>query len=139
MTIEDDNVALLKRLYAGWNDTRGGSIADMFASMADDVEWHSLASGGAGLEFSRCCTSKGDVERYFGELAADWAMNYYDIEEFVAQGERVVAIGRCSWTHRRTGKQIESPKADVVRIRDGKIVAFMEFFDTAQAAAAARA
>jgi ketosteroid isomerase-like protein len=30
----------------------------------------------------------------------------------------------------------QSPKADIFRFRDGKIVEFLEFFDTAAAAAA---
>ncbi|MGL4462541.1 MAG: nuclear transport factor 2 family protein [Planctomycetia bacterium] len=43
-----------------------------------------------------------------------------------------------AYRHRETGKIAESPKADVVRFRDGQIVEFFEFFDTARALAATR-
>jgi ketosteroid isomerase-like protein len=40
--------------------------------------------------------------------------------------------------YRKTGIVVESPKADVFRFRDGLIVEFFEFFDTARALAATR-
>jgi hypothetical protein len=35
--------------------------------------------------------------------------------------------------HRQTGKTAESPKEDVFRLRGGKVVDFMEYYDTAKA------
>ena len=61
----------------------------------------------------------------------------YTADEFVAQGDRVVMLGSCEWKHRGTGKTVKTPKADVIRMRDGKIVDFMEFYDTAAAIAGA--
>jgi ketosteroid isomerase-like protein len=42
-------------------------------------------------------------------------------------------------THELTGKTAQSPEADIFRFRDGKIVEFVEFFDTAAAVAASQA
>lgn len=77
-----------------------------------------------------------EVGGYLKDLVRDWQMIYYEVDEFVAQGERVVMLGNCSWRHRATGKTIESPKADIIRLRHGKIIDFIEFFDTAKVVAA---
>lgn len=44
-------------------------------------------------------------------------------------------LSSVAFRHRKTGKVAESPKADVFRFRDGLIVEFAEFFDTARALA----
>jgi len=31
-------------------------------------------------------------------------MNYYRIDEYIAQGDRVVALGQVSFKHKKTGK-----------------------------------
>ncbi len=74
---------------------------------------------------------------YFQGLGADWEMVYYNADEFVAQGDRVVMIGSCSWRHRATGNVIDTPKVDIFRLRGGKIAAFFELYDTAKVTAAA--
>lgn len=139
MTPEERNVDLVKSLYDIWSGEKGARFDHIVEIVAEDVRWQSLPRGGAGLEFTRCCHSRDDVLRYFKELAADWELLSYDVHEFIAQGERVVALGRCAFRHRRTGKVAETDKADVVRVRDGRIVEFFEFFDTAAAEAAGRA
>lgn len=48
----------------------------------------------------------------------------------------VVVRSRFAFRNKQTGKSFESPKADFVRFRDGKIVEFFEFYDTAKAVAA---
>jgi ketosteroid isomerase-like protein len=60
-------------------------------------------------------------------------MKYYIIDEFIAHGDGVVALGQCSFEHKQTGKTLITPKADFQRFRDGKICEFFEFDDTAQA------
>jgi ketosteroid isomerase-like protein len=42
------------------------------------------------------------------------------------------------WHRRRSGIAIDTPKADFLRLRAGRIVEFYEFYDTAMALAAAR-
>lgn len=138
-TPEDRNIALLKPLYDIWNGTKGARFDHFLDIVADDVRWQSLPRGGAGMEFTRCCATKDEVVAYFNGLARDWEMLSYDVHEYIAQGDRVVALSRCAFRHRRTGRTVETDKADVVRIRDGKIVQFFEFFDTAAADSAGRA
>jgi uncharacterized protein len=64
-------------------------------------------------------------------------MIQYKIDEYIAQGDRVVAVGSCAFRNKRTGKVLDTPKADFHKFRKGKICEFFEFYDTAQAIAQA--
>ena len=131
--IEDDNVKILKEAYQYWSDHKEGSFEYWMDLMADNIQLNSIADGRKGMEFSRPCCCKQDVVRYFEELASEWEMIHYTVNEFIAQGERVVVIGSCGWKNRKTGKTVETPKADIIRMRNSKIIEFYEFYDTAKA------
>ena len=133
MSSETANVDLLRTAYQRWHDSKGGSIDHWLSLMTDDVKFRSLADGAKPMAFTRVSTCKDDVKRYFAGLSADWEMDFYRIDEYIAQGDRVVALGSCSFRHKQTGKTLNTPKADFHRFRAGKICEFFEFYDTAQA------
>jgi ketosteroid isomerase-like protein len=133
MSREEIHVELLKEAYKKWHDTKAGSVDHWLDLMTEDVKFRSLAAGAAKMEFTRTSTCKDEVKRYFTELTSQWEMIHYVIDEYIAQRERVVALGNCSFKHKQTGKILETPKADFHNIRDGKICEFFEFYDTAQA------
>ena len=63
-------------------------------------------------------------------------MIHYETSVFAADTDRVVMLGSTAWRNRRTQKVVDTPKADLVTFRDGKIVDFSEFYDTAKLFAA---
>jgi ketosteroid isomerase-like protein len=138
MTTTEDNVQKLKQAYALWNERKPGTLGFFFEMIDDDVRWRSLGGGAPSLEFTRERTGKDDVRRYFEELVMGWELIHFTPEEYIAQDDRVVMRGRCGFRCRRTGKVVETPKADFFRFRDGKVVDFYEFYDTAGALAATR-
>jgi ketosteroid isomerase-like protein len=79
---------------------------------------------------------RDEIKEYFAGLARDWEMIEYRVDHFVAQGDRVVALGHCSWRAKKSGAVVSTPKADSWQFKDGKAVAYYEFFDTAQVAKA---
>jgi ketosteroid isomerase-like protein len=137
MTVEQDNVALLREAYVGWNANKGCDVTCWMSVIHDDFKLASLADGAPEVPFTVPRNGREQVLEYLEGLNRDWEMVYCDIDDFVAQGDRVVAMGRTAWRHRGTGKVTESPKIDVWRIRDGKAVEFAEFYDTASMYAAA--
>jgi len=139
MSTEDSNVTVLKEAYRQWHETKGGSVDHWLTLMTDDVKFRSLAEGTKPMEFTCTSSCKSDVQRYFAGLTEDWQMNYYRMDEYIAQGDRVVALGSCSFKHKKTGKILETPKADFHKFRDGKICEFFELYDTAQALGVATA
>ena len=132
------NADKLRQAYQVWHDTRGANGSVWLDLFADDVVLRSLADGASGMKFSAPRTGKAAAEHYLAELAREWEMEYFKTDDFIADGDRVAVVGRCAWRYRDTGKTAESPVVTIWRFRDGKVVEFMEFYDTAKAFAAAR-
>lgn len=134
---QETHVSLLREAYKKWHDTKAGSVDHWLELMTDDIQFRSLAGGAGKMEFTRTSTCKEEVRHYFSELTSQWEMIHYTIDEYIAQGERVVALGNCSFLHKQTGKILDTPKADFHKFRGGKICEFFEFYDTAQAISSA--
>ena len=126
------NVEILKPLYAKWHETKGGSVEDWMAILADEIDFRSLAMGQLeGGRFTAPRSSREAVRGYFEELLGEWKMVHFTVDEFIADGGRVCMIGSTAWTHKTSGKTVETPKVDVWRFENGKAVAFFEYYDTA--------
>ncbi len=138
MSTPDENAARLRHAYQRWHDTKGGSADTWLDLMADDVRMRSVGEGAPGMDFTRPNVGKAAAAAYFAGLAGDWEMVHYTADEFIARDDRVVVLSLVAFRYRATGKVASSPKADVFRFRDGMIVEFFEFFDTAAALAATR-
>ena len=137
MSEEGRNVELLERAYRRWSESKGGSVGDWLAICADRMAFGSLAHGAEPTPYLTAYRSRDDLKSYFEGIARDWEMMEYTVDHFVAQGDRVVMVGRCAWRYRKTDKVVWTPKCDVWRFNDGKAVEFFEFYDTAQVMAAA--
>ena len=135
---EEKNVSLLREAYKHWDESKAASANHWLNLAAENVTWKSIGGGTAGLEFTRHCDSKAELKQYFAELSNDWEMLHYTVDEFIAQGDRVVMVGSCGWRNRSTGSVVETPKVDIVRMKDSKMVEFYEFFDTAKTLAASQ-
>jgi hypothetical protein len=133
-----DNVAKLKDAYRQWHETKGGSVKVWLDLMADDVKVRSLAAGAPAAPFTSAIDSKEQFKRYFDGLLGDWEMINYKTGRFIAEGEHVAMLGSTAWRNRKTRREVDTPKADFWTFRDGKVVEFHEFYDTAALVVAAQ-
>jgi ketosteroid isomerase-like protein len=137
MSDEARNVEILKRAYGRWSDTLGGSVDDWLAICAENISFGSLAQGAPeGAKYLTEYNSRDALKTYFAGLERDWQMIEFATEHFVAQGDRVVMIGRCAWRYKKTGKVVWTHKADSWRFEGGKAIEYFEYYDTAQVHAA---
>lgn len=125
MSEEARNVAVLKEAYRLWHQTKGGSVEHWLNLFADACTFGSIAQSVGSTPYMTMYESKDALRGYFRGIQRDWRMIEFRTEHFVAQGDRVVMLGRCSWKAIRTGKTLWSPKADSFRFADGKIVEFL--------------
>jgi hypothetical protein len=132
MSDEAQNLAILKEAYTRWSESKGDSADHWTSIFADQIKFGSLAQGGHGVPFLTAYQNRDDLAQYFAGLKRDWEMIEFVTEQFVAQGDRVVMLGRCSWRNRRTGKIVATPKADSWRFAGGKATEYYEYYDTAQ-------
>ena len=136
MSDEARNVEILKAAYRRWSETLGGSGDEWLKICAETIQFGSIAQGPEGAKYLTEYRSRDALKEYFAGIERDWQMIEYAAEHFVAQGDRVVMLGRCAWRYKKTGKVVWTHKADSWRFADGKAVEFFEFYDTAQVHAA---
>jgi ketosteroid isomerase-like protein len=138
MTVEADNIAILKRAYEDWDRSKGAGTDYMMAVFHENVRLTSLADGADPVAFTSARKGKEDFLNYIDGLTRDWEMIFYRVDEYIAQGERVVAIGSTSWRNKKTRKILTTPKVDIWRMKNGKAIEFAEYYDTAKLIAAAQ-
>lgn len=129
---EAQNVTVLIDAYRRWADSKGGSADHWMTIVADNIDFGSIGRGPVGASYLTAYNRRDMLRQYFEGLRNDWEMLEYVADHFVAQGDRVVMLGRCSWRYKKTGKVVSTPKADSWRFVNGKAVEFFEYYDTAQ-------
>jgi hypothetical protein len=134
MSIEEENVALLREGYRRWAESKGASVQHWLDLAADDIALHTLG----GEPGQAPAIGKPALRAYLASVNANWEMLAYEVAETIAQGDRVVAIISSSWRSRRTGQTGELQMVNIWRMRGGRAVEFAELYDTALALAAAQ-
>jgi ketosteroid isomerase-like protein len=71
------------------------------------------------------------VNAFFRTLAERWEFLVFEPAEYIASGDRVIALGRYEVRSRQTGRMAASHWAMVWTFRNGKAVRFQEYTDTA--------
>jgi ketosteroid isomerase-like protein len=128
---EQDNTAVAQQAYNNFNT---GNIQALLDQMSDNVTWQLPEIEGVPLAGKR--TGRNGVKDFFATLARDQEVLEFEPRESLAQGDKVVSLGHYKWRVKETGREYESDFVHVFTIRDGKIVAFREHFDTAVVAVA---
>ena len=126
-----ESLAVQSRIYAEYGR---GNRAPVLEALADDVTWCSVAC--AGIPWSGTYRGRKGVEDFFARLDAAAEITAYEVARVIAQGEWVTVLARVRARFPATGVEREFASADVLRIRDGRILEFREFYDTAAVLAA---
>jgi ketosteroid isomerase-like protein len=124
------NAARLQHLYAEYTK---GDRQVVFDALAEDVVWRS--NGGDGLAWSGERRARAGVEAYFAALDSCARVVGYEVERIIASGEWVVGLSTVHVEAVGTGERRSYAKADVFRMRDGRIAEFREYYDTGAALA----
>ena len=128
---EQDNVGVVRRAYDGF---KRGDIDAVLGLMAEDVDWRLPEI--ENISFSGGRRGRDAVGGFFSELAGAQDVLSFEPREYVAQGDRVVALGSYRWRVKKTGREYGGDWAHAFTVRDGKITAFHEYMDTGAAHAA---
>ncbi len=94
MSDEARNVEQLRKAYGVWSNTRGASSDHWLEICAENIAFGSLANGPPGSAYLTAYQARDELKGYFAGLARDWEMMEYEVDHFVAQGDRVVMLGR---------------------------------------------
>ncbi len=130
----DENTRIAQSAYEAFGR---GDMAALAEVMADDIEW--VTPGDPDVD-PNAGTFKGKeaVLDWFGGLASTIDFTTFEPREFIAQNDRVVSLVYAEATVRGTGRAFVTHEAHVWTFRDGKLVRFQVYLDTAASAAAHR-
>ena len=130
---EQENTRVVQQAYQNFGQ---GNIPGVLALVAEGAQWRLPDMENVPLGGER--RGRDGVAGFFALLAENQEAQQFEPQHFIAQGERVVALGRYTWRVKKTGRTFSSEWAHVFTIREGKIVGFQEYLDTAVAVAAYR-
>ena len=128
---ERNNTAIAQQAY---DNFKKGDIQALLNLMSDDIIWELPEIEDVPIAGSR--SGRDAVGEFFAMVARDQDLIVFEPREFVADGDKVVALGHYQWRVRDTDREFATDFVHVFTIRNGKIVAFREHFDTAAVAAA---
>ncbi|MEQ8704457.1 MAG: nuclear transport factor 2 family protein [Phaeodactylibacter sp.] len=130
-----ENVAVIDGLYQAFAK---GDIPAALEPMDADIVWNEAESF-PYADKNPYVGPEAVLNGVFARIGAEWEYwNLTDIELHDVSGNKVLATLRYNAKHKATGKTIDSQTAHLWTLRDGKIIAFQQFTDTKQAAAAVR-
>jgi uncharacterized protein len=129
---EEANVQAAQAGYAAFGR---GDMPAILEMLADDIEW--VDPGPAGvLPTAGTHRGKDAVMAWFGTLGGNVDFEVFEPREFIAQGDKVVALIHAEATIRNTGKKMVQDEAHVWTFRDGKVARIQLYLDTAAMVAA---
>jgi ketosteroid isomerase-like protein len=130
---ERENTELVKQ---GYQHFKNGDIQGLLGLLSEDVEWTQFEI--EGVPFSGTRRRPERVGEFFSQVFDTEEPLHFEPSEFVAQGEKVVALGHYAWRVKSTGREYETDFVHVFTVRDGKVAKYQEFMDTAVVGAAYR-
>ena len=124
---EHDNVKIVQDVYLAFRER---NISELLNCLAEDVKWFSIGPPEI-IPTAGKRRGRDQVRQYFAALEANEEFRGFRPQEFIAEGDKVVAIGELESRVKSTGSLIESPWVHVFTLCQGKISEFRSFYDTA--------
>jgi uncharacterized protein len=125
---EAENTKVVQDAYAAFGR---GDIPTLLGYMTDDIHWRPVIGTAKHVPFSGERRGKAAVAEFFKQVSASEDFQQFEPREFVAQGDKVVALGHYRAVTKATGKTFDSDFVMVFTLRGGKVAAFQEFTDSA--------
>jgi hypothetical protein len=129
--MSESNVNVVRQGYEAFGR---GDINGLLALLDERVQW--LTPGPRELPISGRRTGRQEVGAFFGTLNEAFDIQRFEPSEFIGQGDRVVVLGSETVRVRANDTTLNLDWVHVFTLREGKVVMFQDFFDTAALVAA---
>jgi uncharacterized protein len=124
---EAQNTKVVQEAYAAFGR---GDVQGILDRLTDDVIWKAVYGAAAHVPTSGERRGKAAVATFFKQLAETVKFSRFEPKEFIATGDKVVALGSYNGTT-SIGRSFESDFAMVFTLKNGKVSLFQEFCDSA--------
>ena len=123
-----ENVKTVEGMYAAFGT---GDIPTVLAALDPQVEWWE-AENFIYADGNPYVGPDSVLQGVFIRIAMEWDNFAVTPTDVLDAGDTAVGHGYYSGTHKQTGKQARAQFAHFFTFRDGKIVKFQQYTDTAQ-------
>ena len=130
---EQDNTQLVQSMFDAFLK---GDVPGVLDKLTEDVEWR--LAGPTEVTYAGIRRGRDQVAQVFKVLGEASEFEQFELQDYIAQGDKVVVLGHERQRVKATGLTVENDFAMVFTIRDGKIARFRNYEDTAAVAAAHR-
>ena len=125
-----------RKTVQGMYDAFGrGDIGTVLAALDPDVEWWE-AENFIYADNNPYVGPDAVLQGVFARIGGEWEGFLVSPKEVLDAGDTIVGHGHYSGKFRNTGRDVRAQFAHVFTFRDGKIVKFQQYTDTAQFKAA---
>lgn len=128
-----ENTKIVQDAYAAFGR---GDVAALLGMMTDDVDWQAVLGVGPNVPTGGPRRGRDEVGKFFKQLAESVDFKQFEPREFVAERDKVVALGFYHGVARPTGRAFKSDWVMVYTIRAGKVAHFREYADVVAITAA---
>ena len=126
------NTQVVQEAYAAFGR---GDVQGILDRLDDSIVWKGVYGAAPHVPTSGERRGKTQVGEFFKQVAQSVNFSRFEPKEFIASGDKVVALGHYTATT-PIGKSFDSDFAMVFTLRDGKVIEFQEFMDSAAVNAA---
>lgn len=119
-------IETVKEMYAAFGR---GDIAAIQAAMDPEVSWE--VPGPESLGYTGMMKGPAATMRFFGGIAERHTDIVLEMTDYFERGNLVGVFGRYDVTLRRSGRRVSTHLAHLWEFRDGKVVRYVNYGDTA--------
>ena len=119
--------ATVETVYSGF---ASGDIDLVVSAMSPEIDWRE-AEGNPYADKNPYIGPDAILSGVFARLGGEWDGFAAKPEEFVSEGDRVIVFGRYNGVYLATGKKLDAPFVHSWTVKDGKVVKFQQYTNTA--------
>jgi ketosteroid isomerase-like protein len=131
---EDRNI---KTVQSGYDAFNRGDIPGLLSHLSESVVW--TIPGSKALPLSGTRHGRNEVRQFFEQLKNTIHFSVFNVVEYIAQDDRVVALVHYEGKYLGSGRAINCDACMVWTVENGKLTKFVEYTDTEAHANAALA
>ena len=124
----EENTNLARSVYDAFFQ---GDLDAMLDLYTDDIDWE--VYGPSTIPTAGPHKGKEEVRAFFGKVNDLLESEKFEVQQYVSQGNTVVALGEYTWRSKVTNRMLDAHFVHVMTISNGKIASFREYTDTAAA------
>jgi ketosteroid isomerase-like protein len=124
---EAQNTRLVQDAYAAF---QRGDIQAVLDALDPDVVWKPVTGADSNVPMAGERRGSADVAGFFKAVGESVRFSRFEPQQFIAQGDKVVALGHYTATT-SAGGSFDSDFVMVFTLQNGKVTEFQEFLDSA--------